>query len=389
MAKRDPQTTSIINRSMVLALIHRNPLISRAQIADMIGLDRSTITHIINFLLKQELVREVKKGKASSRGGRCPVQLQVRYDKKYIISIDVGTKQIDGVITDLLGREAYRCKIGLSRGEPLVDKLKDILDIMEQKKKLFQEAVLIGISSPGVIDSINNVLLLNVFHGWKDIAVADELNEKYGKPVFIENDANAAAMGELQEFKADGINSLMYFFVREAPVVSQYLLGVGGGIIFKGKLWHGSHFYSGEVSNAVNVSIENVLQRHWSKDTIFPGGKLAISFSEIIEKEKAGDEIAVSVLDDIARAVGLMLSEYANLMDTQGVMIYVNTTHKTAHFLEKIEESFLHNNKLVGNAPVQFLFPQKGRKAMAAGLIALAQEKLFIYDGTHASLLFK
>ena len=59
LQKLNPGITSKINRSTVLALIHRHPLVSRSQLATLTGLDRSTITHILKDLLQEKLVEEV------------------------------------------------------------------------------------------------------------------------------------------------------------------------------------------------------------------------------------------------------------------------------------------------------------------------------------------
>lgn len=389
LKKLNTGIASKINRSTVLTLIHRYPLISRAQIAERIGLDRSTITHILNYLLKEGLVEEVDKGRASSRGGRCPMQLRVRYDSKNFIAIDVGTRKIEAVMVNLRGDEICRIQTGLVRGEPLMDKLVETLSSFQRRKKLFSNTVVIGISCPGVVDAEQGIVRLNVLHNWREVAVASQLQERFDKPVFVENDANCAAMGELEQYRNEGVGSLLYLFIREAPPESSYLLGVGGGTIFDGRLWRGAHGYSGEISHAVHARVAPIQERYGGCETQESSNHShRAMLGQLLKAAREGDARIARMASDIADSLGNLLSELAALLDPESVMVFVYTPVDAEPFMLQIENAFVKWHNICGNAPVRFLLPRARREAMLQGVIALAQEKLFVRDASHSSLLF-
>jgi len=381
--------SSKINRSSVLALINQHPLISRAQLAQMLGFDRSTITHILNFLLKEGLVEEVKKGEAGSRGGRCPILLQIRYDTKFILAIEVDTKKIEGILTNLKGEEVFRLQKNIRRGEPLLNILTTLIDEFSKKaKKEFQRVAVIGISCPGVINSDKGIVCFNSFHNWRDIEVAETLIKKYSKPAFIENDANSAGMGELQQFFSDGINSLVYLFIRESPPESEYLLGVGGAIIINGKLWQGANYFAGEVAHTVNSLFQKVVVRRLQegKNKDAKEGKMTLSY--LLNLATMNDETSTEIIDEIADNLGKLFSEIVAFLDPEGIMIYIHPPQNKNDFLIRIQKKFNQHLSPMRDSPSHFLYPRLGSRATLQGLIALAQEKIFVRDSVHKSLLF-
>jgi len=388
--KLNTKISSRINRSTVLSLIHHHPLISRAQLAKMTGLDRSTITHILNHMLDEQLVEEVRKGKAGSRGGRCPILLQVRYDTKFLIAVDVGTQKIEGVITNLKGDEVERCRHSLQRGAPLLDALRALLDeLRDRNRDRFHDCVVIGVTCPGVIDCEQGIVRLNLFHQWRDVAVAEPLMEEYARPVFLENDANAAAMGELQHPEAEGIQTLLYFFIRQSPPDSENLLGVGGAVVFNGNLWHGSHQYAGEVSPTVNSLLQKVALQDKHLRPSQSAGQRHISLGELLASAAANDLASLTVVDEIADKIGKYLSDLATFLDPESVIVYTHPPEHQEVFFSRIKDAFFRRHTVNGNSPVHFLPPRIGQRAMLRGVLALAQERIFVKDVNHSSLLFQ
>jgi len=391
MRKINTAIASRINRSFVLAQIYRHPLISRAELANRTGLDRSAVTHILNHLIECGLVEEVKKGKAGARGGRCPIQLQVRYDAACLIAIEIGLGKLTCVIANLEGRELARDEMDIARGEPLLGILVRFLDpLRRRRRKLFQDAALIGITCPGVVDSAAGRMVFNIFHNWRGVDVASHLESRYGKPVFMENDANAAAMGELYKLgPAQQVHSLIYLFLRASAPGGPSLLGVGGAIILNGRLWPGAHFCAGEVSETVNAAFSHIMQQLRQRLEKSPGGMGAPqTLAELLRLGEQGHADCQWALNEIAARIGQLLGDFASFLDTQGVLVHVHPPEGTQSLVEKIREAFVRNYRLPGNGSVEFLPPQLGAKAVLEGIIRRALERVFIHDATQNSILF-
>lgn len=256
MRKLNAEISSRVNRSIVLAQIHRNPLISRVELADLTGLDRSAVTHILNDLLAEGLVEEVRKGEAGKRGGRRPILLQVLHQARTLLAVEVGLTHAQGVIAGLNGEILHRISCPVDRSEPLMDLLRRILErLRAESPELFEKACIIGVSTPGVVDAEKGEMILNRYHHWRNVPVVEQLGKEYHMAAFVENDANAAALGELHDLEEQRpIKSLIYLFLRESHPGSDNPLGVGGAVIFNGQLWRGSRFYAGEASETINDS---------------------------------------------------------------------------------------------------------------------------------------
>ncbi len=390
MRKINTAIASRFNRSFVLAQIYRNPLISRAELAQHTGLDRSAITHILNHLLKSGLVEEVKKGQAGSRGGRCPIQLRVRYAAASLIAMEIGLSQLTCVIANLEGREQERAEMRIQRGEPLLEILTRFLESLRRRhRKLFRQAALIGISCPGVVNSAAGRMVFNIYHNWRDVDVAHSLESRFAKPVFLENDANAAAIGELYQLAPERqVRSFIYLFLRESAPGGPSPLGVGGAILLNGRLWPGAHSCAGEVSETVNAAFSRIMSQLRERLERRAFGPIPNTLTELLRLSDAGHPDCQWAVGEIAGRIGQLLGEFAAFMDSQGVLVHVHPPEGAKPLLEKIREAFFRNYRLPGNGAIEFLLPQLGARAALEGIIRLGLERIFIHEAGQNSILF-
>jgi len=389
MHKLNTAIASRINRSLVLSLIHENPHISRAQISARSGLDRSTITHILNYLLKEKLVKESEKGKSSSRGGRCPIPLSVHYNARTLAVIEVGMDTIQTQLTNLRGDEICRWSFPFKRGAPLIDLLSHQLDDMRKTaEKDFMKCIVIGISCPGIVDAQKGIIRYNKYHRWRDVEIVAPLEAQLGKSVFVENDANAAAVGELNHSEGVEHRSLLYLLIRNAPPESEQILGVGGAIIFNGRLWHGVNYFAGEVADTVNEIFSRGSVRAWRDKTTQLLGIQKRTLKHLLESAAQKEPDAVAAADEIGEGLGRFMAETAAFFDPGSIMIYVNLRQDGYDLIEKANASFKQHVPAFYSETC-FLSPVLNEAAILRGLIALAQERVFVRDGIHHSLLFQ
>lgn len=388
MHKLNNQISSRINKSLVLTLIHQNPLISRAQLALKTGLDRSTVTHILNYLLEEKLVEEAEVGKAGKAGGRCPILLRVNYSRKYFIAIELGFEKAEALICNMSGEITSSFSFKISRGEStllLLDKI--LMSIKESAKREFSNTVIIGVSCPGIVDVENGKLLFCSFHEWRDVPIAEHIKKTYSKHVFVENDANTAAVGELKNY-SNGSKSLIYFCIRSAPADSEYILGVGGGIILNEKLWRGANFHAGEVVETLNQTLKKQgVSKYFSKHS---KGRCAEKkmLDELLKSAAENDSEAHAIIDVIAYNIGKYIGELLTFLDPFSVIIYIDTEFTGYNLLgAKISHYFL---ELLpgGSQPFEFSCSTLGSRAVIEGLILLSQNQVFASEPGHASILF-
>ncbi len=154
--------------------------------------------------------------------------------KKYILAIDLGGMSAKGAIFSLEGELLGEDKVKTCAACGFEGTVRDLATLsarlVEKVGGGMDEVVAIGMGSPGVVDSNEGVVLRWSNFGWVNAPLADSLSQLTGKPVYVANDANVAALGEAQ-------------FGATAKYQSSILLtigtGVGGGMVFDGKLIEG------------------------------------------------------------------------------------------------------------------------------------------------------
>lgn len=107
---------------------------------------------------------------------------------------------------------------------------------------LTDDVVAIGVGAAGLIDVERGVILFSPNFAWRDVALGDRLRTRFGLPVTLDNDATAAAWGEVRLGAAKG--------ARHALLVT-IGTGIGGGIVFEGAVMRGAHGLAGEIGHVV------------------------------------------------------------------------------------------------------------------------------------------
>jgi len=221
-----------INQALFLHLIREQQPVSRADIAKQTGLSPGTVSAIVSRLIRTGLVVEGTEG--PSTGGRPPRFLQINAESHYVLGIDIGVSDTVIAISDFNGHIVQqRSMITEGDAKAFLKALGDEVAIMLRSKHRQTRFGGIGVSVPGLIDRETGTLETSPNLGWEDVPVRRVLSQRFGLPVFVENDANAAAFSEfwygpLQEAR---VKNLLFVLVVE---------GVGTGLILNGELHVGS-----------------------------------------------------------------------------------------------------------------------------------------------------
>ena len=237
------ETARNINRRIILDLIRTRQPISRADLARLSGLQRSTISVITEQLMKEEWITQGAFGHLPR--GRKPRFLHLNVERVGIIGVNVRPLQttiaLANINAQFLAHETFQ-----TAAEPetfVMDLAQRIKKFVDYHPQISFEGV--GVSLPGRIDFKTKKLLFAPNLGWRDIDLKTPLEEATGLPVEVENAANACALAEIWfEKRAEGVRDLIAVTVSE---------GIGTGIISNGQLVQGINGAAGEFGH---VSVE-------------------------------------------------------------------------------------------------------------------------------------
>jgi predicted NBD/HSP70 family sugar kinase len=301
-----------INRQIVLNYIREDGPISRATIAQTTELQRSTVSLIVDELLKASLVEEVY---GESSGGRPPQLLSLKTTNAVAIGIDLGKKVTTIGTCDLSGRMIENESFPTDRDFDIT--IRNIIEVCKRLIRKNRESIEgIGIALPGMVESWTG-RVVNIPHlGWRFPQIIEKIEEATGLPVLVENDTNASALAELWLGRPEIRN------VRDFVVVLVHD-GIGTGIVFDGQLYRGKGGVAGEFGHmtiGTNAPIacaagktdcweafasERTAVARYMNLVAANNGSSKISFKKLIEIALAGDKNAREALKETAHYIGV------------------------------------------------------------------------------------
>lgn len=230
-----------INEVMVLNVIRERQPVSRIEIAELIGLEGSTVSKIVARLLQNQLVYEEGVGEASPQGGRKKRFLHINPRKTCAVGIDFHPSGYTVAASDFNGKIFHSTELPASK-EPR-QAVASIADVVHSLvKKCSGETIGgIGVSLLGLIEPNEGRVLAGEGLGWgEDVPVGAMLKEALSLdlPIFFENSAWLCALAEIWFGKhTRHPRNLVFLDVED---------GIGGGIVIRGQLYHGSLNGAGE-----------------------------------------------------------------------------------------------------------------------------------------------
>ncbi len=165
---------------------------------------------------------------------------------KYYVGIDLGgTNIVAGVVDEkynIIAKASTKTNCPRPEKEIADDMAKMALEAVKNAKLTIDDIEWIGVGTPGIANSETGIIEYSNNLGFKNTPMVKYIQETINKPVYIENDANAAAYGEYVAGAAKGAKNAVCITLGT---------GVGGGIIIDGKIYSGSNFAGAEIGHTV------------------------------------------------------------------------------------------------------------------------------------------
>lgn len=236
--------TKAHNVRIVLETIRLFGPLSRVEIARRTELTAQTVSNITKQLFKAQMILEAERLQ-EGRGAPATL-LKLNPDGAFSIGIDLDKDHLTCVLVDFGGNVRQRIWHDLHFPSP-----EEAMEHMERaaKELILSEGVAheriwgVGVGLPGPLgvsegSVVTNVVNPKAFPGWNNVPVVDILGRRLGLPIFLENNATAAAVGEHWYGGGRHLNSFFYVF---------FGAGLGGGLVINGQPFEGSTGNAGEI----------------------------------------------------------------------------------------------------------------------------------------------
>ncbi len=360
------------NKALVLQLIIENEPISRADIAQISGLHKATVSSLVNELLEEVLIYE--SGPGESSGGRRPVNLHFNNTAGYAIGIDIGVNQVLCVLTDLSGNIHIELneKVNRTPFPAIMSKIQTMIQALMDKMPVSRYGVVgIGVGVPGIVNKSGTILLAPNL-GWTNIGLKQELESMYNIPVLIENEANAGAFGEQQFGAGQNYQDIIYISAG---------IGIGVGIILNKELYQGKNGFSGEIGHMIielngkpcSCGSRGCWEAYASENALLDSANTD-SLEALIEKAQESDETAIGHFVDIGHYLGFGINNIINTFNPDQVIIG-NRLSMAKEWIEKPILSTIESHTLsYHQSETQFNFSELGKYSTALGVSAFVVE---------------
>ena len=336
--KATHQQTRAFNSQLVLRAIYDRPATSRADVARLTGLTRTSVSAVVGELLENGLVEEA--GRGQSTGGKAPILLRVVPDARHVVGLDLGGGSFSGALVDLRGRivtSAERPIDGVDgRGA-----LELVLSLVDELVQSAERPVLgVGIGTPGLIDSETGTVRWAVNLDWSELPLGQVVADRFELPVYVANDSHAAALAEHTFGSRSGGENL---------VVVKVGRGIGAGIVLGGRLFQGDAFGAGEIGHTTVVeagepcrcgsvgcletvaSVRAIVDRLRHLAPRHPASVLArdpshIDEAAVIRAFGDGDSLATDVVLDAARHFGRAIAGLVGALNVRRIVVVGTVT---------------------------------------------------------------
>lgn len=266
---------------------------------------------------------------------------------KYAIGVDLGGTNIVSILMDEKGKILARDKRATegSQGrdhviERIAEGISAVFSHTTLNTQRTTHIIGIGIGTPGLVDMDKGIVYeAPNIPKWDNVHLAEIYRKKFGIPVFLENDANSAALGEWWIGAGKGTKYMICLTLGT---------GIGGGIIIDGKVYHGSEGYGGELGH-ISLSFDGpkcgcgntgCLEAYASAIAIIRRTKEAlkknkknliykliegdlnkISPAIVTKAAKLGDALAKKIWSDTGFYLGSAIASYANIFNPEIVVL--------------------------------------------------------------------
>lgn len=318
------------NLGLVLDQIHRDGALSRAQLTQRLGLNRSTIGGLVADLSALNLVEEhVPSG--NERAGRPSHVVGPRSIGPYAIAVDVDA---DRVLTaavalggEVLARRELRFPLGGSRPPEVIRSVAVAVTALREEVGGDSWPVGIGVSIPGTIRRRDHHVEFAPNLQWEDVPFAAELAGRFTDPLAVDvgNDADLGALAEHRRGAGRGYDDLVYLNGK---------IGVGGGIIASGAPLLGHDGLAGEVGH-MTLEADGPRCRCGSRGCVeaFIGeaallraaglstSPTRVGVDEVLDAARAGEGHALDAVREVGARLGQAVASLVNLLNPQLVIL--------------------------------------------------------------------
>jgi predicted NBD/HSP70 family sugar kinase len=313
------------NLERVVRAVRLAGSLTQAEIARSTGLSAATVSNIVRELRDNGTVQVT----STSSGGRRARSVALSGDAGIVVGVDFGHSHLRVAVGNLahqvLAEQSEPIDVdasasqGFDRAEQLVARLVESTGIGPDK------VLGVGLGVPGPIDVETGALgSTAILPGWSGINPRQEMSDRLGVPVQVDNDANLGALGELVWGGGRGVKDLAYIKVAS---------GVGAGLVIDGRIYRGPGGTAGEIGHITldesgpvcrcgnRGCLETFTAARYVLELLRGSHGDGLTIPKMVQLGREGDPGCRRVIGDVGRHIGMGVASLCNLLNPSRVVL--------------------------------------------------------------------
>ncbi len=374
----------LYKRTRILHALRRSPGLSKIGLARELEISPTTVGSLVEGLVREGLV--VAAGLEPSMGGRPPERLSLDPQGPLALGVDLGETAARFGLLDLAGRLVATETLPFTRQRQ--DGSVDAAIVSDGIAALLAETGLgariagIGVAVPGLVDREAGAVRYAANLGWENVALAGQLDLQFDRPVLLDRNTNAALLGE--EWWGTAADDDPAIFITLGS-------GIGAAIRVDGEFIRGASGAPGEFGHIPVVAdgpecrcgqrgclealaSSAAVQRSYQRLADAPpdGG-----ISTVVEAAREGDPLALHVLDEAARHLGIGIATLVNLFNPSVVILGGELMEAEELILARIDAHVRARSLKVSSAALRLVSSSFHADAALIGAATIAFDALF------------
>src|SRR5215210_7301870 len=375
----------------LLRLIREDTAVTRADLARVTGLARSTVAQRIDALLAEGLVYEA--GGSASTGGRPPTVLAFNREAGVVLVADLGATHARVAVSDLSGtplaERASDLDVALGPERALGWVAERFAELLAEVGRSSDEVRGIGIGVPGPVEfESGRPVNPPIMPGWDDFPIPDWFASHYAAPVLVDNDVNIMARGEHR----------MHWPDTEHLLLVKVGTGIGCGIVADGHIHRGARGAAGDIGH-IRATSEDVICRCGNAgclEAVAGGRALAARLTaagveasnsrDVVRLVRDGDASAMRMVRDAGRTLGEVLAGTVNFFNPAVIVVGGDIAEAHAQLLAGVREGIFSRSLPLATRDLRIVPSRLSDRAGVIGAAIMAVEHVLSPDAVDRSL---
>lgn len=390
------ETKSFINKLKLIKNLYTKGSNTAGEMCSEVGISLPTVNSLLGDLMTSGEV--IKHGRAESQGGRKPDLYKLADNSLYVISVDINKFRIRTAIYNSSNKavtDIETLKISLNNDKETFEKVCDfILAHLEKSGLPNGKIIAVGISMPGLIDSVNGINHTYLKFGKKSLV--ENFESRLGRKVFLENDARAMTLAEFKFGHNDQYKNVLGIFIG---------WGIGLGIIIDGKIYQGASGFAGEFSHSPIFESREITCTCGKKgclESVASGTAIVRMAREAIQNDSdsilarmaaenngevepylvvdaalAGDQRAITIISEAGLDLGRGISILIQLLNPELIILGGSVAEAKHYLTTPIQQALNIYSMAKARENTELALYKLGKEVGLLGGVAVVNEKIF------------